>query len=231
MGHTLAVELRGYSQEQILPWIRSSASLLHELHEVPWQNVIQDDQGKKAMENDPLALVKTKLVEMRLTIERFQLFEFAPFLEWLEQRVDYGTSVEFCLMHNDYHPENLIFTPGDTRLTILDWSFAEIGDFRLDLAWSVLLYGVMLGERYRKHLISFYEQFRGRPIYHLEYFEVLKFTERILTIATWLDPSVRIPVDKITRDAIRGDYKIHVLNVYRRLKEILGFSLPTIENL
>ena len=53
----------------------------------------------------------------------------------------------------------------------------------------------------------------------------------MLTIATWLDKSVTIPVPKITRDAIRGDYKIHVLNVYRRLKQILAYSLPTFENL
>ena len=66
---------------------------------------------------------------------------------------------------------------------------------------------------------------------YLEYFEAVKFSERMLTIATWLDESVVIPVKKITREAIRGEYKIHVLNVYARLKEVTGLELPTIENL
>ena len=152
-------------------------------------------------------------------------------MNWLEERVEQGASTEYCLMHNDYHPQNLMLSSKDHQLTILDWSFVEIGDFRLELAWSALLFGVMFGEQYRLPLMEFYEEIRGRPIQHFKYFEVLKLTQRMLTIATWLDKSVTIPVPKITRDAIRGDYKIHVLNVYRRLKQILAYSLPTFENL
>ena len=231
LGHTLANELQGASEEKIIHWIRSSAALLHQLHQIPWQEVIRNNSVHESMEKDPLAHVNSKLTDMIRTINRFQLIEFEPFLHWLQERVEYGASTELCLMHNDFHPQNLMLSPNNDQLTILDWSFAEIGDYRLELAWSVLLYGVQIGEEYRAPLLQTYEQYWGRPIDHFEYFEVLKFTDRMLTIATWLDERVTIPVEKITKDALRGDYKIHVLNVYRRLKQILGFSLPTIENL
>lgn len=231
LGHTLASELQGASDEKIIRWIRSSATLLHQLHQIPWQEVIRNTYAQESIKKDPLGFVSSKLTDMKRTINRFQLIEFEPFLHWLQERVEYGASTEFCLMHNDYHPQNLMLSPNDDQLTILDWSFAEIGDYRLELAWSVLLYGVLFGEGYRAPLLQYYEQSQGKPIDHFEYFEVLKFTDRMLTIATWLDERVTIPVEKITKEALRGDYKIHITNVYRRLKQILGFSLPTIENL
>ena len=90
---------------------------------------------------------------------------------------------------------------------------------------------VMVGPQYREELLKRYEKLAGKAVENLEYFEAVKFSERMLTIATWLDESVAIPVKKITKEAIRGQYKVHVLNVYARLKEITGLELPTIENL
>jgi len=231
LGHTLASELKAASENEILRWIQSSASLLVRLHKVPWQGLLPNEPAQDLTENGPLALTNSILASMRHSISRYHLIEFEPYMNWLEERVKQGASTEYCLMHNDYHPQNLMLSSKDHQLTILDWSFVEIGDFRLELAWSALLFGVMFGEQYRLPLMEFYEEITGRPIQHFKYFEVLKLTQRMLTIATWLDKSVTIPVPKITRDAIRGDYKIHVLNVYRRLKQILAYSLPTFENL
>ncbi len=52
-----------------------------------------------------------------------------------------------------------------------------------------------------------------------------------MTIAVWLDENVQIPVRKITRAAIRNEYKVHVLNVYRRFSEITKLRIPLIESL
>ncbi len=54
---------------------------------------------------------------------------------------------------------------------------------------------------------------------------------RMLTIATWLDEAVEIQIPRITKQAFRADYKVHVLNLYRRLKEITGLEIRTIEEL
>ena len=119
----------------------------------------------------------------------------------------------------------------DGQLVVLDWSFADIGDFRLDLAWSALLVGVTAGERYRDVLIQRYQAVSGLDVENFSYFEVLKLGARLITIALWLEESVVIPVSKITKQAIRSEYRVHVLNVYNRVKEITLLPIPLFEGL
>ncbi|MCH7663081.1 MAG: phosphotransferase, partial [Chloroflexi bacterium] len=181
--------------------------------------------------DDPLAYVTSKLYEMRTLIDQFALSEFEGHIHWLEDRLEHGATTHLSVIHNDYHPLNILLRAKGGDLVIIDWSFAEVGDYRLDLAWSVMLLGVMVGEQYRDVLLASYEQLSGNQVVHFQYFEVLKFTQRMLTIATWLDDSVEIPVKKITKAAIHSEYKVHILNPYRRLKEITGLSLASIEAL
>ena len=60
---------------------------------------------------------------------------------------------------------------------------------------------------------------------------MLKLGARLITIALWLDEDVEIPVPKITKDSIRNEYKVHVLNVYDRVKEITRLEIPLFEGL
>jgi hypothetical protein len=101
----------------------------------------------------------------------------------------------------------------------------------MDLAWSALLIGVSFGDRERLRFLRSYEGQGGAAIDHMEFFEVLKFTQRMLTIATWLDQRFEIPIKKITKVALRGEYKVHVTNVYARLRLLTGLRLPSIEDL
>lgn len=214
---------------EVSQWLDPMMQTLVQIHAVPWVEMIPEPEGPVPKPNDPLAYVGGLLEEMDHTIERYGLVDLKPTLRWLRERETQGAATVPALIHNDYHPQNILLR--DNSLVVVDWSFAEIGDFRMDLAWSVLLFGVMAGGDYRSAILEAYARAADSHIENFEFFEALKFAMRMVTIGTWLDEAVDIPVAGITKQAIRGDYKVHVMNPYRRLKEITGLEIQVIEEL
>jgi aminoglycoside phosphotransferase (APT) family kinase protein len=216
-----------FGSGEVSQWLDPMMQTMVQIHAVPWVEMIPEPKGPLPKPNDPLAYVGGLLEQMDHTIERYGLVDFKPTLGWLREREALGAATVPALIHNDYHPQNILLR--DNSLVVIDWSFAEIGDFRMDLAWSVLLFGVMAGGDYRAAMLEAYARAAGSQIENFEYFEALKFALRMVTIGTWLDEAVEIPVAGITKQAIRGDYKVHVMNPYRRLREITGLEIRTIE--
>jgi len=219
----------GIQSDGITHWIEPMMDTLARIHSIPWVELIPEPEGPLPKPDDPLAYLGGLLEEMDHTIERYSLIDFKPTLGWLREREALGAATKPALIHNDYHPQNILLR--DNSLVVIDWSFAEIGDFRMDLAWSTLLFGVMAGGDYRAAMLEAYEQAAGSHVENFTFFEALKFTMRMVTIGMWLDEAVEIPVAGITKQAIRSDYKVHVMNPYRRLKEITGLEIRTIEEL
>jgi aminoglycoside phosphotransferase (APT) family kinase protein len=211
------------------PLARRMVEILLRIHQVDWTRVFPEPVRASMGLSGPLAYVDSVLAEMRTTLSGTGLTDFAPLLSWLEERRSLGGSDRLSVLHNDFHPENILMRDGE--LVVLDWSFASVGDYRMDLAWTALLLGAMLGEEYRGVLLRAYEQLAGAPVRDFEYFEALKLGTRMITIGSWLAGPEQTPVHKITREAIRGGYRVHVLNPYRRLKQITGIALPSIESL
>ncbi|MFQ5968210.1 MAG: phosphotransferase family protein [Acidimicrobiia bacterium] len=229
-GESMADVLEGAPEREVLRLVGAMVDPLVRLHEMPPNELFPARPG--AITNDePVTFVPPELADMRAAVDRYELRDFELLLRWLEVRREEGAPGYTCVLHNDYHPLNMVVREGDGELIILDWSFADAGDFRLDLAWSALLLGVMAGERYREVLIERYEDISGRNVENFSYFEVLKLAARLITIALWLDESAVIPVSRITKQAIRNEYKVHVLNVYDRVKEITELQVPLFEGL
>lgn len=205
--------------------VAGMAQLLADLHRVPVNSVFTDGLDPFS---DP-AFVEPDPGAMSIAIERFGLHDYRPLIDWLTTSPS-RTSPPAPL-HNDYHPENIIVEPVTGELTIVDWSFAGVGDHRLDLAWSALWTGAMAGEAARSSLLSAYAVAAGDTLRDLEHFEGLKLGSRLMTIEIWLDESVQPPVQKITPAALRGAYRSTVETVYRRFYDVTGLRLSRIEQL
>ena len=54
-------------------------------------------------------------------------------LRWLEEHRDTVKPEEPCVCHNDFQPLNIIAGPND-RVSVIDWSNAEVGDRHQDIA-------------------------------------------------------------------------------------------------
>jgi Phosphotransferase enzyme family len=64
-------------------------------------------------------------------IDRATLGESAPLVaDWLLTEPD-----RFCLLHGDYRLDNLLFDPGRTRVTVVDWQTLAVGLPARDLAY------------------------------------------------------------------------------------------------
>lgn len=57
-------------------------------------------------------------------------------------------------IHGDYHLGNVVEENG--RLTIIDWTNAQAGDSRFDLAWSFVLMNILLSKRHASMFLSAY---------------------------------------------------------------------------
>ncbi len=230
-GDRLDQVLRSVPPEQLEMVIEQMVAVLVRVHRIPWREVFPSRTLADASHDEATGFVPPDLAVMHRTARRPGFGAFVPVLAWLEARSSPAPAGAQCLLHNDFHSTNLIQRAMDGELVVLDWSFAGVGDYRLDLAWSALLLEVLLDGGVRQLFLEHYGVLAGQPVEDLEYFEVLKFTARMMTIAGWLDESTVIPVPKITRQAIRTTYRVHVLNVYNRLKVLTGLSIPLFETL
>lgn len=171
-----------------------------------------------------------ELTSLRETVGRFELEGFGLLLERLETRFEPIRSLPPRLLHNDFHPDNILVREADHQYVVIDWSFANSGDPRSDLAWAAFLVGTMLGEPSRRHLLDGYAEMGG-TIADLEAFEMLKLSSRLATLATWVQGQVPSPIPRITPRTMRGEYRVHILNVYNRYLDLGGNLLSIFEEL
>ena len=228
-GPTLAAQLDDAAPSEASELLGTMATIQFQIHKLPWKELSIRSHGPLPDPDAPQAYVHHSLNELRSVIDRYGLRDFDPLLEWLYARENLGASTIPYVLHNDYHPQNIMRRSND--LVVLDWSFAGVGDYRLDLAWTAMLIGAMVGHSLRESYLREYARASGSVLENFEYFEALKLSQRMVTLGSWLDESVEIPVQGITKESIRGDYKVHVLNPYRRLKAITGIKLRLIEEL
>ncbi len=224
-GEGLGTKLQGGSRELIKQCLRRMAAVLACLHALDPEEVFPGQPTTRPQ------TLKTALTELRDTRERYQIQEFAAVEHWLQDHQPETGDFELAVTHNDFHVENLVVQRSSDEIYTLDWSFAGVNDYRLDLAWTLLLVGTMVGVKWRDFFLEAYTRAAGRPVPHMDFFEGLKLAHRTLTLLTWLDERVEIPVHKIDREALRGEYRVHVLNVYERLKALTQIELTTLENL
>jgi aminoglycoside phosphotransferase (APT) family kinase protein len=229
-GLQLRNALEGASQATLSTALERMASILARLHSLDVPTVLPNGSRLRARWESGGGEPQQVLVAMRDTVARFHLGGFDPVVMLLEQSLDRVHGLPTRVLHNDFHPENVLKRKGDGRFVVLDWSFADVGDPRLDLAWCALLVGTMLGKPARRMFLDHYAA-GGGSTDDLDVFELLKLSDRLATLATWLEGYVPSPIPRITPEAMRGDYRVHILNVYDRYLEMTGDPLPTFEAL
>ena len=96
--------------------------------------------------------------------------------ELLRSLVDRSGMIQDRLIHGDYHPKN-IMEHGE-KLTIIDWTNGQLGDPRYDVAWTIVLLRIYIGEHaadcFRKSFLGLYTESE------LEIFEAIAFLRVIL---------------------------------------------------
>jgi aminoglycoside phosphotransferase (APT) family kinase protein len=87
-----------------------------------------------------------------------------------------------AVLWGDARIGNVVFDSGNRVAALLDWEMAALGPAEVDLAWWVVMDQVLseglelprlAGLPDRAESVAFYERASGRPVRHIEYYEIL----------------------------------------------------------
>jgi hypothetical protein len=119
----------------------------------------------------------------------------------------------------------------DGTPAVIDWSGAHAGDYRFDLAWTLILFSTFGGSFFRDLLLNLYSDVSGKVIHDVEYFEVLGCLFRIIHVF-----SAFLNIDDETgvvskSEAMTPDISDHFHKVYDLLVRRTGIRLPEFEKI
>lgn len=102
---------------------------------------------------------------------------FGPLLKWLEERAAHLKLWKPALVHNDFHPNNVLLRP-DGSAVVIDWAHASLADPRFDVGWTLALIGSEVNLTWRDRVLENYQRL-FRPVDELLFFEALGCIKRL----------------------------------------------------
>ena len=180
---------------------------------------------------EPSAYLPQKLAFARaLIIDQLCQTWAVPALDWLAARQPEIHTPALAVMHGDYHPWNVLVTRENLPF-VIDWGNIEAGDYRYDLAWTLLLAATHSSQQQRDLFLSEYERLSGQPVEQIEYFEVIAALRRLLSLAVSLTSGAASAGMRPEAAAIMRGQTGHFRAVYAILQKHTGLRLPEIEAL
>lgn len=156
--------------------------------------------------------------------------EFLPVIGWLEQRRDKIATEKPSVVHNDFHPANILVAPHGPAV-VIDWTGWRVSDYRFDLGWTLLLAHVYAGEDIRNVILSSYENAAGETVDNLEFFEVCACARRLFDVTTSITLGAeRLGMRADAEETMRSQAK-HLTLVYDILRDKTQLRILQVERL
>ncbi len=218
LGTTLDDAYRNENPEELQRGLNRLIRLfvrLHRLDVIPFKGITE-----LPCHDDP---VQDNIDWYRRTAEG-QIKWLKPVVDWLTERKQYIEPVHQSVVHMDYHGMNVMLRE-DGSEAVIDWGASRIGDHRMDLGWTLLLYTTFGGDVYRDPILSLYGEHSGRPVADIEYFEVMAAARRIIDLVAAMEDgsdSVGLKPDVVE---MMKESKEHYHRVHDVLSERTGIKL------
>lgn len=202
--------------------------LVVQLHNLNWRPFVKTPNQ---IENGlPYLFIDRWIKVARRIVGEFGKEEFLPVVEWVAQKRDKMGANKPSVIHNDFHPANVLVTPKDA-FVVIDWTGWQVTDYRFDLAWTLLLARAYGNEQLSRNLIVAYEEARGEEVTHIEYFEVCACARRLFDVTTSLTIGAeRLGMRPETVETMRSQIG-HLRIVYELLREHTRLQIPQVEYL
>jgi aminoglycoside phosphotransferase (APT) family kinase protein len=198
-----------------------------ELHRADWRPA--KDRLMAWDEDDPYGYMIVTLCRVLERIKEAGCPGLIPVWNWLGERLYTVPCRRPALLHNDFHPGNVLLPP-DGPPVIIDWGGADVGDPRRELAWSLLNVGAYETEA-RDRILREYSRRSGEVFEQFEYFEVLACLTRILSLAeSWeyfLDRYRARKQEEMEVTKLRA----HLLGVRTLLDGHTGIHVPELDRI
>jgi aminoglycoside phosphotransferase (APT) family kinase protein len=199
---------------------------LAQLHQLDWRLF---SEHPDAYEKDPILLLEEVISQYRLLYTKYKLNGFIRMVDWLDVH-KYEIPVRPAVVHQDFHANNVLLCSND-ELCVIDWTQCAVSDYRIDLAWTLLIMGRLGNPDWGKQILNAYALDSNRPIEHLDYFHVLVAMKLLAStvISFHFSPAelgLRLETMELTKEQ---------LSIYKRLSQrvqnITGLTLPELEDM
>jgi len=170
IGHTAEFHLlQSRDREDSLRIIREMCTLNLKLHNTDWSKV----------PGIPEEYYKVTPKDMFLqSIERFRNWLYdkkveylLPLVNWLQSNHDKISFDRCSIIHRDFHAANVLVDI-EGNYFVIDWTAARLGDYRSDLARSMLLARIYFDNEYWQLILKGYESAAGETVEDIDYFLV-----------------------------------------------------------
>jgi aminoglycoside phosphotransferase (APT) family kinase protein len=202
--------------------------LFRQLHTLDWR-LYFDDPDELAPPDNPYYHYDRLLAFFRSYIDSGGMDPLLPLMDWLESQRERAGCPQASVVHWDFHADNIL-EDVDGKLYVVDWTSAEIGDYRMDLGWTLALTLAYSGEVRRKLVLDEYERQLDGEVPELDLFEAAAYLRRfgalMLSLALGAD---RLGMRPETVKAMRRD-RIPMTRLYDRLRMITGLELPKVRD-
>jgi aminoglycoside phosphotransferase (APT) family kinase protein len=204
---------------------RQFVELFMKLHSLDYRAFVAD---KSEYTKD---LVKMKLREFRNVVSHYQKTEYLPVIDWFDHKSHQIVTDRFSPIHYDFHPYNILIRQEDKKPIVIDWGGFEISDYRIDLAWTLLLVSTYEKPQMRNIILKEYERIRGEVVDNLEFFEGIMALRRLFSIqASLTNGAEQLGMRPGAGEVMKKNIN-HIKNVYSLFQDRTELEIPEFEGL
>jgi aminoglycoside phosphotransferase (APT) family kinase protein len=217
------------SREQLPQSLTLFCRLFVQLHALDWR--LFSAEPAEQIATNPYHFIDQWLARGRAYLQQFaQIQHMQPVFTWLEAHRDQMACPRPSPVHQDFHPANILVR-SDGSAVVIDWTGFAVSDYRLDLAWTLVLAYAYEGAAMRDQILNGYEHLAGAKVEQLALFEVVACLRRLLGVSVSLlsDPQ-QMGMRPGAAAVMRQQFPIHQ-RVADLLSERTGIKLPGLETL
>ena len=175
------------------------------------------------------AVIGNELSQWQDYLRRLQRSEFDPIFRWLWERLPGVSFGQPSVIHGDYHPWNILLREDGTAY-VIDWTNAAVSDYRVDLAWTLLLMSTYGSSEPREIVLGEYERTAGAKVEQIGFFDVMACLRRLATIMISLGSGAEKLGMRPGAEAMMKNVG-HIEGVYALLRERTSISIPAVDEL
>lgn len=201
--------------------------LFRRLHTLDWRLYTESPHQFENAE-DPYFHFDRILANYSEYLNRYSISAFEPVMAWLIKQRPRAHCSHSSIVHLDFHHNNIL-EDADGKLYVIDWTGAEISDYRFDLAWTLTLALAYRGEAGRAMILDAYQQNLGQDVPELDVFEVATILRRIGTVMiSLLAGAETLGMRPEAIEAMRRDLE-PLTRLYTHMCCLTGLGLPGIK--
>ncbi|MHA2021574.1 MAG: phosphotransferase family protein [Candidatus Thorarchaeota archaeon] len=202
--------------------------LFFNLHELDWHLLVENADEFKGL--DSMKSVMRWIEKYESRAKELGRKELLDIVEWLNSETDSVSFEKLSAVHNDFHPNNIL-VDNSGHPFVIDWTAADVTDYRVDLAWTLVLTKIYVGDSMRDTILRGYEDASQKKAEDIHFFEVLGALRRLTDILVSLDvDSEEIGLREGAAEVIREQLAQN-MTLLDIVKNHTGLDLPEIREL